>query len=404
MRVDTAVIEAVSQIRGLPWRQRITLSAAARSDFGSPPSGVYYGAPSEHSETAYKNIGLLSPSEDLEKSLSEFYRLATLVTYDQARAHAGWSATAEQIGASLPAAAAAGDFAAVLAAAQALQEQHFAWRATLRRAGTEDRRAAFAAVPVGDAILTLLLRGGNREPPDFKIADAIADQLDRRSTHLPVYLRRKLSFPYRHGARFIYWAHRGSGWRGVDALYASPPLASAEIHRPQRYFVQREMPLRFFPAQLPRRFKRPAIVEQTLGQELIAALLTGARRKPVSDDIVSGWRGDHLFHFTEPGNPATFWFSAWETERQAEEFFAVYRAVLELRHTVRFDAKIRRTIAVARSPRRQWFLQRNANLVLLVAGGPGDDMESLAADAWTDLDIDREEFELRFESARINSQ
>ena len=110
------------------------------------------------------------------------------------------------------------------------------------------------------------------------------------------------------------------------------------------------------------------------------------------------------FILLSPATQPLFWFSAWETERQAEEFFAVYRAVLELRHTVRFDAKIRRTIAVARSPRRQWFLQRNANLVLLVAGGPGDDMESLAADAWTDLDIDREEFELRFESARINSQ
>lgn len=401
-----AVIDVVARLRDLPWRQRITLAADARADIDVPPSGIYYGAPTAHSERAYKTIGLLSPAEDLAKAFDEFTRLAALVRYDPARAHAAWSPVAEQIGASLTRmdTRAAGDFAAALATVRALQEQHFAWRASLERAATEDRRLALAALAAGDALLTVLSRAGDHGPPNFKIADASADELDRLSRHLPVFLRRQLSFPYRHGARFVYWAYRSNGWRGVNALYAKPPLATAEIHQPEQYFLRREMPLRFFPAQLLRRFKQPAMVEQTLGQEMIAGLLAGARRTPLSEDIAAGWRGDHLFHFTETGKPATLWFTAWQNDRGAEEFFGAYRAALQLRHGVRFDLKVRRTIAEARSRDQQWLLQRNASLVLLVAGAPGDDLESLAADAWTDLEIDREAVELRFESARTNSQ
>jgi hypothetical protein len=67
-------------------------------------------------------------------------------------------------------------------------------------------------------------------------------------------LRQKLTFPFREGSQFVFWALRAKGWPGVDALYGNPPISAAEILHPERYFLLREAPLRFFPAALLGKF------------------------------------------------------------------------------------------------------------------------------------------------------
>ncbi len=233
------------------------------------------------------------------------------------------------------------EFAPVLAIVQALQEQHFHWRATIDKVALEDRRSAFRALATGDAALTLLTIGMRGEdlkllPAQFGVATQIAGEIDKLAASLPDFLRRQLTFPYRHGSQFVYWAFKSKGWEGVDGLYANPPLSTSEILHPEKYFVERETPLRFFPAQLLRRFKESSIVEQSLGEDAIIGLLARDRSVPV--DIAAGWRGDQLFAFPESGNPTIIWFSSWRTEDQAHEFLLAYRAVLEARHRIRFNS------------------------------------------------------------------
>jgi hypothetical protein len=405
-KVNTGEItKSVAQARGLTWKQEISLAPAAAKlpAFGADE---YNGAPIAAVEQSYKAIGLLAAADDLKKSLAEFLRLDSLIGYDASRGIATWSPAAAQLGAMV----AKNDpengqnVAAVFAAMEALQEQHFQWRAALTRQNVEDRRAAFTAVAVGDAILTFATRGTRTEPPKLELSDTLAGALERLGGNLPEFLRRRLIFPYRHGSRFVYWAFKANGWRGVNGIYADPPLSTAEILHPEKYFVEREAPLRLFPPQLLRSFKQPAVIEQTFGEDAIAGLLTGARPAQGAEKIAAGWRGDQLFHFVETGRSVTAWLTAWRTDKDADEFLRAYWAVLQVRHGVRFEMADARAPALAESRERGWLLQRIGDVVLLLSSSPSSNLPELGAETWKDLEIEREKIELRFESARAATQ
>jgi hypothetical protein len=402
---STVSADSVAQARGLPWKRKITVAVDGGSNAAAPPDEVYYGAPVSDVEHAYKALGLLAPADDLKRALNEFTRFESLTQYNQTLGRAAWSPAAKQLGSALDplAPGKARDLAPVFAAVHALQEQHFHARRALHRLANEDARAAFAAVIAGDAMLTLLLLDRERDVPRLELSDAVADAMDRLAANLPEFLRRRLSFPYRHGSRFVYWAFKANGWRGVDALYTDRPLATAEILRPEKYFARREPPLRWFPTQLLRRFKESALLDQTLGEDAVAGLLSGPGSEQLAEKIAAGWRSDQLFHFVEGGSPATIWFTAWQTEKQADQFLSAYQTALQRRQRTRFQRARTGLAFEARAKDRGWLLQKNSELVLMVSAAPGS-LASLAADAWRDLELDREPMELRFESARARSQ
>jgi hypothetical protein len=409
-------VKNVAQTRALQPKQDIKLAGGASpgSAPAPPPIDFYNGAPLLEVERAYKIIGLLPNATDFGKAVAEYRLLERFITYDRATSSVSWTAGAPPAGAPLANlnAAKAREFAPVFAIVQALQEQHFSWRATIDEVSLEDRRSAFRALATGDATLTLLTMGVKGEdlkllPAQFGIAAQVAGEIDKLAAGLPDFLRRQLTFPYRHGSQFVYWAFRSKGWQGVDGLYANPPHSTSEILHPEKYFVERETPLRFFPAQLLRRFRESPIVEQTLGEDAIMGLLMRDRSTKLPADIAAGWRGDQLFAFPESGNPTIIWFSSWRTEDQAQDFFHAYRGVLEARHRVRFDAQAGQAngalIARARD-QRGWLLQKNGTVVLLASTSAASRLTELAAEAWKDLEIDKETMEMRFESARVPAQ
>ena len=407
-------VKSVTQTRGLEPRQEIKLASEANVSRApaAAPINVYHGAPLLEVERTYKIIGLLPNARDYGKALEEYRLLERFIAYDPATSSASWTASAPRAGAPLAILKTPKDreFAPVLAVVQALQEQHFRWRETIDKVALEDRRSAFRALATGDAVLTLLTVGMRAEelkllPAQIRVATQVAGEIDKLAASLPDFLRRQLTFPYRHGSQFVYWAFRSKGWEGVEGLYANPPLSTAAILHPERYFVERETPLRFFPAQLLRRFKENPVVEQSLGEDAIIGLLS--RETSASADIAAAWRGDQLFAFTESGNPTIVWFSSWRTEDQAQEFLRAYQAVLQARHRIRFRSASgqKNGALVTRAPeQRGWLLQRSGTVVLLASTFPASRLTDLAADAWKDLEIDNETMELRFESARLSAQ
>lgn len=62
----------------------------------------------------------------------------------------------------------------------------------------------------------------------------IAAEIDRFAASLPDFLRHELSFPYREGISFVYWAYAAKDWEGVNALYANPSLTAAQILHPEK--------------------------------------------------------------------------------------------------------------------------------------------------------------------------
>jgi hypothetical protein len=125
----------------------------------------------------------------------------------------------------------------------ALADQVLALPAYLQDAaapdGQEDRELAGVALIEGDA--TLLTDAFATK--HLSLADAFrslgpaitaSDQFGK----LPYYLRASTIFPYDDGLSFVCSVYERGGWRAVDRAYRRPPLTTAEVLFPERYFTR----------------------------------------------------------------------------------------------------------------------------------------------------------------------
>jgi hypothetical protein len=400
-----ALAQDIAGFRGLPLPRDIALGRAATGQINSQGPFAL-----QHVERAYKSIGLLPGNVDFGKALNEFRQLAQLATYDAATGRVALASDAVKLGApfAMTDTILAREAPLGFAVIAALQEQNFNWQTKTEAMYLEDRRLAFRALATGDAALTLVARANRKSPENFAASDLAAAgkfsaELEKAAARLPDFLRHQLTFPYREGSQFALWALKAKGWPGVDALYANPPLSTAEILHPEKYFLRRQAPLQFFPAALFHSMKEGPAVEQSLGEFLIRGLLASANSLKQASDSATQWRGDQLFAFADGDNLITVWFSAWDSPADAAAFQAALRAVLEKLPRIRFADKTELPTSALTGRTRDnhgvW-LQSNGTAVLFVSGVASDRLNSFAEMAWQDLEIEADEKALRFDSAR----
>ena len=402
----SALAQDIAAFRGLPLKRDIALTSFV--DNGAE-NNAYGPFELKSVERAYQTIGLLPANADLGRALTEFRQLEQLVTYDAAKGSVAVAPGAVKLGApfamtdpTLTREAPLG-FAIVAA----LQEQNFQWQEKINSISLEDRRLAFRALATGDAALTLIARAGDKRTgnltaTDLSGAGRFAAEVEKSAARLPDFLSQQLGFPYREGSRFVLWALKAGGWRGVDALYAKAPLSTAEIVHPEKYFLERETPLRFFPAALLRSMKEAPIVEQSLGEHAIRGLLAGEINAKHASEVATRWRGDQLFAFQSGENFVTCWFSAWKSASNSAAFHGAYKNVLERRQRIRFDSKTEPSpnalTGIGRDGRGVW-LESNGPVALWVSGVPTNRLREFADQAWKDLEIESDPTAIRFDSA-----
>lgn len=404
----------ISELRQLPLNRSLVLDQAASAPPATAAVTAYYGGmPPGALESAYKSIGLLSNETDLSRALAAYRRLERLVSYDEGSGKVLLSPNLARLSIGLEKihATTASETPAIAGIVAALQEQHFKWQSRIDAVSLEDRRLAFRAISAGDVVLTILLRAGAAKgdlaAANAQMANPIARELDKLGARLPGLFRQQLEFPYNDGSRFVLWAYKAKGWNGVNALYADPPLSTAQILHPEKYFIRRQLPLRFFPPALLRRFPEGPAVEQSFGEYLIGGLLATAHGAANASQLAATWRGDQLFSFQDGPTLATVWFSSWANENDAEKFLRAYRRVLEARQRLRFESPAngrRRTLIAAARDGRRWLLQAEGAAVIVVNAGSRESLTDLAEQAWKDLEIDAESTVIPFESAQRRTQ
>ena len=401
-----ALAQEIAKFRELPLKRAValtTFSADAAADDYAPFQ-------TQHIERAYKAIGLLPSNVDLGKALIDYRRLERLVVYNEANAAAALAPNAAMLGAPFektdPALAREAPLGFAIVAA--LQEQNFQWQGKITALNLEDRRLAFRALATGDAALTIVARArgdsrGNLSAADLISVARLAAALEKPAARLPNFLRHRLLFPYREGSQFALWALKAKGWHGVNAIYANPPLSTAQILHPEKYFSRLESPLRFFPAGLIRRMKEGPLVEQTIGEYLLRGLLATEFPAKLASEIASPWRGDQLFAFQDGADFVTAWFSSWQSENDAIAFQRSYRTVLEKRLRIRFDASAGQTVpsfsGISRDGRGV-VLQVNGPVVMFLSGVAANRLSAVTEAAWKDLEIEADSTVFRFDSAR----
>jgi hypothetical protein len=226
--------------------------------------------------------------------------------------------------------------------------------------------------------------------------------LERAASSLPALLREKLVFPYRDGVQFVQWAYAAKGWAGVNALFADPPVSSAQILHPEQYYLRRRAPVQIIPFGLLRQAKNNPVIEQTFGEFLIQTLLASNRSRTDAALIASNWTGDYLAAYPTGGNLLIAWLSAWSDEANAQSFFHGLQTVLERRHRFRFVSATGKQddLKAEWGAGRSSLLQLRGAVVLLLDGVSAAQGLETSEAIWRDLEIRTDPATLPFETAR----
>jgi len=141
----------------------------------------------------------------------------------------------------------------------------------------------------------------------------------------PPYFAESMMFPYLGGEKFIKAGLEEGGWAVVDALYKAPPHSTEQIIHPEKFFGERDEPVKIvLPDLLPVLGEGyENIYENTMGEIQVSVLI-----KLTADPIramraSAGWDGDTyaVFRDTKSGRSLMVWVLTFDSTKDAAEFF-----------------------------------------------------------------------------------
>lgn len=407
----------VSRIRGLPFVRHISLETKNLDEIQSlltEPLEDKAGNKLIQGTEVYKRLGLFSESTDVAKALLDLRLFKEAIRYDAQRRKLlapqeplkpalaflrfPWSVSEET----------AKQILLIHALTHALAEQHFHWQEKIKNSNTIDEELALRALMHGDAVLVALdYFTGNGEDKKRKMVDGatklfrLAPRLDKELARLPELFRQILAFEYLHGSQFALWAYSRREWEGVNALFSDPPLSTAQILHPDRYYTKRADPLQITPWRLIRLFGAKKVLEETLGEFMVRQLLRQALSEEETARAASGWSGDSLLGFRQGEGLIVGWVTAWASPDDAQEFFAGYRKVLEKRYAVVLVTSPAgsNSLLITRENSPPLLLQVRGNFVFFLDGVAAPRSIEIAQGLWEDLETRTEPLRIPFDVA-----
>jgi hypothetical protein len=232
--------------------------------------------------------------------------------------------------------------------AHALEDQQFDLTQYGSRSRTTDAYLAAMAVPEGDAtvVMSLYLHGNTTQSEwsDMASRAVLGDQSIITATGISARANQIGYFPYVQGAEFVATLLADSeNWLEVNHAYVEPPKSTSQVMHPARYLTRHTAPV---PIPLPDlgqalgRGWSATIKADTLGEFVTSVHLDEFLHDPRrSAQAADGWAGDSFALWQAPGGElvggtsrqAFAWQAAWDTPRDAAEFFSVYTDVLRKR-------------------------------------------------------------------------
>lgn len=289
-------------------------------------------------EAAFRRLGLLSPQDDLRELVLGLLSDQALAYYDPRSATITFVGQIQEVGA-------VESLVVVHEYVHALQDQHWDLEGTRERdPSRSDLILAQSALTEGDAT-ALMYEWAARNLKLGDLIKASEEALSRSDEKLlarmPLLLRRQMvEFPYFDGWAFTTALRaRDTGWRAVDAAWEARPVSTEQILHPERY-----------PDDVPFEIVLPdlagllgegwvATYQQTLGEMQmgvwvadgkVAPTVLGLPGKLPRAEAVEGWGGDRLVSLEGPeGAWAVVWQTAWDADREADEFMAAAKRTLK---------------------------------------------------------------------------
>ena len=384
-------------IRGLPFRESVPVAAIdadeARAFLARDLQTQFPPGELARLGRVYGALGLIPPGTDLERAFVELYATQLAGFYDpidrrmllvtNALATTGFFTRVLE---SIIRRDLAGELVLAHELTHALQDQHYGLSTGRADPGDDDAQLALRAVYEGDATLAgyAAVLDGMRPATADQLArslEQVPAQMASAYPDVPALIRDSVVFQYVAGVNFVSWAYRLAGWNGVNALLARPPRSTEQVLHPEKYFVKPENPLRVQLGALAPylRGEWQMAEEATLGEFTIRLLGEAYLDRPAAAVMAAGWDGDRMMALVHGDTLALVWLTAWDSERDAQEFFTAYAAILARRHP---GAATATDAAIAVGGAEPFTLERRGDKVLAIEGPLDDDLPALAERVW----------------------
>ena len=258
----------------------------------------------------------------------------------------------------------------------ALQDQHF----NLRRfekwpKGDSDAELATHALIEGDATLamTLYVASNPARALSFLRSFMAAETSSQEIEKAPRALRETLLFPYQEGLTWTRSLYQNGGWSAVSRAFKTLPQSSEQILHPPKYFIHEAPVTVLLPDLRPSLGRGWRRIETDVNGEWSFYLILDEFLKSVSTSkaAAAGWAGDRYATY-ESASGQSFYvsMSAWDTEKDAREFFDAYVQRSNLRYPDAQMLSARATVWTTRSAEGNFFIELRGKRVLVLEGIP----------------------------------
>jgi hypothetical protein len=386
-------MESVSEIRGLEFKQQVSMQTITREDlrdYLAERLDKYF--PSEKLEKVERTIqafGLFPQDKDLREIVLDFQSQQVMGFYDPETKEFYRIEEGEME-----------ELVAIHELTHALQDQHFDLQTLpMRKENNDDLSLAVTALVEGDAQYVTLDYTYRKAGENLQTLSSYVERVHLqmmntaqpipRFEDFPIFLTKIFIFPYTGGLLFVMegWTEN---WDKINGAYADLPASTEQILHPEKYFENRDYPTVLTLPKLDPVLGTGWELQENnnFGEYALGALLLHFFQESadvqVNLEAREGWDGDsYLSYYNENENlVALAWLSTWDSEEDSVQFQQRYRELLGRKYP---DAEIiteEENLLILRTENNRVLLQRKQRDVLVLEGIPAHQLQNVVTEIW----------------------
>jgi|SRR5579859_110100 len=228
----------------------------------------------------------------------------------------------------------------------ALEDQHFQIEDWVKAARpNDDGELARESVLEGSAMAAMveyLLQGSGRslqDLPDIDPAMLVGDMTDTPLLKkAPPFLKDVLIFPYLGGLTFSAAILKPTGWEGLSAIFAKPPVSTQQILHPELYTSGKvPSPVALPSLEKPLGTDWAKLEENAMGEFGWKEVLQQFLGEPRAKTLSAAWDGDRYAVYEQKQSKRLLLITRERlaSQEQAGRFFGQYSEALEKKHDKR---------------------------------------------------------------------
>ena len=322
--------KAASEVRGLDFQKDVDYEVVDKSSLrGVIDERVKEEFPADKLERislAYAKLGLIEKGVSLREAMLSLYSEQIAAFYDQKKRKLY----------SIKGLPFSKEFQKVLMVHElthALQDQNFDLTTLpLELEDNDDRAMAALSLVEGDATLVFTQYATREVRLSLKDILAVVTTGQKGLTEAPYALQKNLMFPYLEGVRFVTRLYTEGGWKTVNKAFKDLPQSTEQIMHPDKYLKERDDPVAIVLPEFGSVGGKEWELQEdnVLGELNIKVLFTQFIGSLRATRPSRGWGGDRFRVYRVKGDNDTIliWGTAWDTEKDREEFVTRYLQVM----------------------------------------------------------------------------